>query len=186
MVSIIRPIFLRCHIAMSHVRGGRRGATERGMQRIRRYTSPGVSAFKALALLLLGPAGAKSAPAATLRDLFKTLNECLLKAPSGIPGCEVTVVFSLKRDGSLLGRPRISHARLFGDPDAQRSFVAGALATIAKCLPINVTDGLGGAIAGRPLSVRIVSRMRETDTLGRCFGPRRPSETSKANPPHMP
>ena len=91
------------------------------------------------------------------------LNQCLLQAPPGVAGSEITIVFSLKRDGSLLGRPRISHAKLLGDPDAQRSFSAGDLAAFGKCLPLGVTDGLGGAIAGRPLSAGIVSRPRETD-----------------------
>jgi hypothetical protein len=98
-----------------------------------------------------------------MRDLFMALNQCLLTAPPGVVGSEITIVFSLKRDGSLLGRPRISHAKLLADPGAQRNFAAGALAAFGKCLPLSITDGLGGAIAGQPLSVRIVSRPRETD-----------------------
>ncbi len=131
-------------------------------QLIRLYTFPKIAMVAALALAYLGPVGAQSAPANTMRDLFMALNQCLLQAPPGVVGSEITIVFSLKRDGSLLGRPRISHAKLLGDPDAQRNFAAGALAAFGKCLP-SITDGLGGAIAGRPLSARIVSRPRETD-----------------------
>ena len=132
-------------------------------QLIRLYAFPRIAMVAALALAYLGPVGAQSAPANTMRDLFMALNQCLLQAPPGVGGSEITIVFSLKRDGSLLGRPRISHAKLLGDPDAQRNFAAGALAAFGKCLPLSITDGLGGAIAGRPLSARIVSRPRETD-----------------------
>jgi hypothetical protein len=59
----------------------------------------------ALALACLGPVGAQPVPANTLRDLFMTLNKCLLEVPPGVAGSEITVVFSLKRDGSLLEDP---------------------------------------------------------------------------------
>jgi hypothetical protein len=105
---------------------------------------------------------AQSAPANTLRDLSAALNACV-KAPGGPIGSELTIVFTLRRDGRLFGKPRISHARLVGEPEVQRRFVAGAVAALGKCLPVAITDGLGGAIAGRPMSIRLVSRPRQTD-----------------------
>jgi hypothetical protein len=134
------------------------------MNRFMRVWFPGLSTTTTLALALLFPAAATSAPADTLRDLFIALNQCLLNAPAGMPGSEITIVFSLKRDGTLLGKPRISHAQLSGNLEVQRKFLAGALEAFGKCLPLRITVGLGGAIAGRPLSARIVSRPPETDT----------------------
>jgi hypothetical protein len=115
----------------------------------------------ALALLLAISSEAKSAPANSLRELYAALGECV-KAPVGVPGSEITVVFSLKRNGSLLGKPRISHAKLLGDANAQRDFVASVLAGFNRCLPISITDGLGGAVAGRPMRFRVIGRPRET------------------------
>jgi hypothetical protein len=125
--------------------------------------SRGISTVVALALLLLGYSEAKSAPANTLRELYTALGECV-KAPGGFPGSEITVVFSLKRDGSLLGRPRISHTKLLGDSSAQTDFVRNVLAAFDKCLPLSLSPGLGGAVAGRPMSFRVISQPRETDT----------------------
>jgi hypothetical protein len=71
-------------------------------------------------------------------------------------GSEVTVLFALRRDGSLLGRPRITHSNLTGDPNDQRLFVGAVVSAIDGCLPLDITPGLGGAIAGRPLVVRVV------------------------------
>ena len=38
------------------------------------------------------------------------------------------------------------------------------LATFGKYLPLSITEGLGGAVAGRPMSFRVISQPRETDT----------------------
>jgi len=122
-----------------------------------------LSAMIALAFLLVGSIEAKGAPANTLRELWSELSACV-RPPSGDVGSELTIIFALKRDGSLLGKPRITHSHLIGDPDAQRRFVEAAIVAVAKCLPVSITSELGGAIAGRPLSIRIVSRPRETDT----------------------
>jgi hypothetical protein len=126
--------------------------------------SRGISTAVALPLLLLGSSETKSAPANTLRELYTAIGECVKSARAGLPGSELTILFSLKRDGSLLGKPRISHAKLLGDSSAQRAFVESVLAAFDKCLPLSITEGLGGAVAGRPMSFRVVSQPRETDT----------------------
>ena len=117
----------------------------------------------AAAILLAVVPQAAGAPANTLADLWRSLAACVQTPNEGV-GSELTIVFALKRDGSLLGRPRISHSHLVGDADAQRAFVADAIEAVAKCLPVNISDALGGAIAGRPLSIRIGRRPKETDT----------------------
>ena len=122
-----------------------------------------ISIAVALPLLLLGFPEAKSAPANTLRELTAAIGECVKSARAGLPGSELTILFSLKRDGSLLGRPRISHAKLLGNSSAQRAFVGNVLAAFDKCLPLSITEGLGGAVAGRPMSFRVVNHPRETD-----------------------
>jgi hypothetical protein len=122
-----------------------------------------ISIVVGLALLLIGSSKVKSAPANTLRELNAAIGECL-KVPAGLPGSEITILFSLKRDGSLLGTPRITHAKLLGDQGAQRAFVRNVLAAFDRCLPLSLTEGLGGAVAGRPMSFRVVSHPRETDT----------------------
>jgi hypothetical protein len=116
----------------------------------------------ALAFIFVGPADAGDTPINTIVELRRAFDACV-KSPGDGAGSELTIVFSLKRDGSLLGKPRITHSRLLGDPETQRRFVTAAIAAVEKCLPINITDALGGAIAGRPLSLRIVSRSKTMD-----------------------
>ena len=67
-----------------------------------------------LAFLAASPIEARSAPANTLPDLWRELSACV-KAPGDSAGSELTIIFALKRDGSLLGKPRITHSHLLGD-----------------------------------------------------------------------
>jgi hypothetical protein len=117
-------------------------------------------------ILLIGvPAQAVGAPANTLTELWRELGSCI-QLPSEGAGSELTIVFALKRDGSLLGLPRITHSHLLGDAAAQKAFAAAAIGSLARCLPIEITDSLGGAIAGRPLSIRIGKRPLNARALG--------------------
>jgi hypothetical protein len=133
------------------------------MKRLGGEMLQGVLTTVALALLLVFSSEAKGAPAKSLRELYSALGECV-KGPVGLPGSEITIVFSLKRNGSLLGKPRISNAKLLGDTNAQKDFVASVLAGFDRCLPVNITDGLGGVVAGRPMRFRVINRPRRIET----------------------
>lgn len=114
------------------------------------------SAVSATVLCIMGST-AHAAPVNSLRELWATLGACAQQAKVApeAAGSEVTVLITLKRDGSLQGKPRITYSRLVGSD--QQAFVAASLAAIASCFPLPMTDGLGGAIAGRPLRFRLVS-----------------------------
>jgi hypothetical protein len=116
-------------------------------------------AWATAALFAADAAAEDKAPANTLHDLGARLEACLHAARGHdqlANGSEITVLFALKRDGSLLGRPRITHSNLIGGLDDQKLFVAGVISAIDGCLPLDVTPGLGGAIAGRPIALRVV------------------------------
>jgi hypothetical protein len=86
------------------------------------------------------------------------------RAPAGSEESTITVGITLKRDGSIFGRPSITYSKLTGDADAQKRFVATALAALAACTPVAITDALGGAIAGRRIFIRFESQVPQTRT----------------------
>jgi len=109
-----------------------------------------------LGLAAIPGAGATEAPAPanTLVEMFTGLKRCLASVAIAT-GTEVTVQFSMNRRGGLIGRPRITYAHWTGD-DAARKQSAQAIADgFDKCLPMQITDKLGGAIAGRPMAFRL-------------------------------
>jgi len=110
------------------------------------------------------PLQASSAPANTLKELFAELEKCLsIVTPRETFGSQVTIVFSLRRDGGLLGKPRISFSKLLGDTSEERELTDSIAVGFDRCLPLPITDGLGGAIAGRPIALRIMIGARDTD-----------------------
>jgi hypothetical protein len=108
-----------------------------------------------------GVHGPEAAPANTLRELYPLLTRCW-RAPPGSEGSTITVGITLKRDGTMFGQPTITYSKLTGDADMQKRFVASALAALAACTPLAITDGLGGAIAGRRIFIRFQSGPAQT------------------------
>ena len=99
-----------------------------------------------------------SAPVDTLRALYPALAACW-RAPDGLAGLErteITTRFSLRRDGSLIGTPRVTFSSLPNDTRARTILTDATLAAIRRYTPVEVTPGLGAAIAGRPLALRFV------------------------------
>jgi hypothetical protein len=94
----------------------------------------------------------------SLRELFSALQGCWRPPPieHAFAGMTVVVKFSLKRDGELLGEPRIivlTHRAPSETADAYRGAVN---ATLGHCLPLPLSPAFGGAVAGRPLIIRFV------------------------------
>ena len=95
----------------------------------------------------------------TLRQLYPALAACwspphFAATPQG-PDVQVTARFSLRRDGSVIGTPRITYAA--GVTGRDRTLLTRAtLAALGRCTPARLTPGLGRAIAGRPMALRFV------------------------------
>jgi hypothetical protein len=96
----------------------------------------------------------EAAPANTLMDIRAAVSACLSHTPTAA-GSRVTIMFMMKRDGSIFGRPRISYAHLDGDVDTRRRFVDEAERAVSSCLPVKVTPALGAAIAGRMFTITL-------------------------------
>lgn len=95
-------------------------------------------------------------PAATLAELYPVLAACW-QTPSEPGNGQVTVRFSLRRDGSVIGMARIAYAA--GETARVRAGLSrAALDAIRLCTPADITPGLGRAIAGRPVALRFVLR----------------------------
>ena len=111
-----------------------------------------------------------------LADLWPALSACW-QPPAGSHGMEITLRFSLTRQGAIPGEPRITYSKLNGPPEARRAFRNMAMAALEACTPVNLSDGLGGAIAGRPISIRFIgsgstnSRMAEYSVSFTPVGP---------------
>jgi len=91
-------------------------------------------------------------PINIIKDMWPALYACWTPPP-GSTGFALTLVFSIRRDGSLIGKPQLTYSKSNGDEILKRAFFASVLEALNQSLPLPVTDSFGGAIAGRPLAL---------------------------------
>jgi hypothetical protein len=110
-------------------------------------------------------APSQAAPANTLKDMFNQLGDCFSReagVDEGWRGAEMTLRFSLRRDGSLIGKPHITYSKLPKDETDKRRVMDSIAFAMDRCLPVKITGGLGGAIAGQMIAYRFAWKGRET------------------------
>jgi hypothetical protein len=94
----------------------------------------------------------------TIGDLFAELRSCWAPpaADSASQGMQMTVRFSFKRSGEIIGAPRMTFAAAGVPADTRATYLKAINTSLDACLPLKFTPGLGGALAGRPIAIRYV------------------------------
>jgi hypothetical protein len=69
---------------------------------------------------------------------------------------QMSVRFSFKRSGEMIGPPRMTFATSGAPADVRQTYLKAINASLDACIPLKFTDGLGGALAGRPIAIRYV------------------------------
>jgi hypothetical protein len=95
-------------------------------------------------------------PVDTINEMFSAIVACW-EPPPGTAGMTLTLQFSIRRNGALIGKPRATFSRLGNDDTLNRAFVASVVEALDKALPLPVSDSMGGAIAGRTLFPRFTA-----------------------------
>jgi len=93
----------------------------------------------------------------TLRDVVRAIQACWQPTGLEYSGQEITILVSFKRNGEVLGRPRITHYGA-GEPNAANrdAFVQAVRDAFARCSPLPFSPTLGAAVAGRPFTFRFI------------------------------
>jgi hypothetical protein len=105
--------------------------------------------------LAASPAPAQSARPNTIKQMFAELNACMNGAGLRLEkGTDVTVRFALNRRGGLIGKPRITYGHWTGDEADRKASAASIAQGFDACLPLKISDALGGAIAGQLIVYR--------------------------------
>jgi hypothetical protein len=113
------------------------------------------------------PAEAPAAPhhqLNTYREVFAALEACYRHPPldRSRPGMQITFQLSFRRDGSILGEPRITYETPEASEDQRYAYRLAVAEALTRCTPLPFSESLGGAVAGRPFNMRIIdSRQRQ-------------------------
>jgi hypothetical protein len=94
----------------------------------------------------------------TLGDLFAALRSCWSPPPADTAreGMQMSVRFSFRRTGEIIAAPRVTYATAGVPADTRATYLKAINASLEACVPLKLTDGLGGALAGRPIAIRYV------------------------------
>jgi hypothetical protein len=98
----------------------------------------------------------------TLQELWDAIETCWEPPPldKSRPGTEITIRFSLTRSGEILGEPRFTYSTPSLPTEVKAAYQQAIAATLSRCAPFHLSDALGGAIAGRPISTRFIDPRR--------------------------
>jgi hypothetical protein len=117
--------------------------------------------FAAAALWLAPAAHAQAEPLDTIKDVFAKLYSCWRPPPASRANpMDITVIVSFNREGAILGQPRITYESANAGDSDRIAYRIAVMETLQRCAPLPFTEGLGGAVAGRPFAVTFRSRKR--------------------------
>src|SRR5579871_1603745 len=94
----------------------------------------------------------------SIGDLFAALRSCWSppQADAAKEGMQMTVRFSFRRSGDLIGPPRLTFATAGAPAEVRNTYLKAINDSIDACVPLKFTGNLGGALAGRPIAIRYV------------------------------
>ena len=115
---------------------------------------------------LLCLASTTSAPAQvpqldSIKDVVVRLHSCWKPPPlSQANPIDITVIVSFNREGAILGHPRITYESEDASDNDRLKYRIAIMETLQRCAPLPFTEGLGGAVAGRPFAIPFRTRKR--------------------------
>jgi hypothetical protein len=117
-----------------------------------------------VAALLLSSTCAQAQPEQvnTIRDVFAKLKTCWKPPPASLanPGIDITVIVSFNRKGDILGHPRITYESEQATDNDRLMYRIAVMEALQRCTPMPFSEGMAGAVAGRPFAVQFQNRKR--------------------------
>ena len=115
--------------------------------------------FAAALLLPMLTANAEAQQLDTIKDVVTKLHGCWRPPPLSLANpMDITVIVSFNREGGILGHPRITYESEQASDNDRLQYRIAVMETLQRCTPLPFTEGLGGAVAGRPFVVPFRTR----------------------------
>jgi hypothetical protein len=115
----------------------------------------------AAALLLMSSTCVQAQPAQVdnIRDVFAKLRTCWKPPPASRANpIDITVIVSFNRAGEILGHPRITYESEQATDNDRLEYRVAVMEALQRCTPMPFTEGMAGAIAGRPFAIQFHNR----------------------------
>jgi len=123
-----------------------------------RKSLPGFAAV----LLLSSIAAAQAEPGQVdnIKEAFARFRTCWKPPPASQanPDVDITAIVTFTRDGNIFGRPKITYESENATDNDRLLYRIAVMEALQRCTPMPFTEGMGGAVAGRPFAVRFQIR----------------------------
>jgi hypothetical protein len=98
----------------------------------------------------------------TVRAMFRALRACWVPPDQdeARAGMQMTVRFAFKRNGEMIAPPWVTYATHGVSLETRDIYFKAIMAALQRCTPLPLTEGLAGAIAGRPIAIRFVDNRK--------------------------
>ena len=99
----------------------------------------------------------------TLHAMFDALRACWIPPAKeeAHPGMQMSVRFAFKRSGDIIAMPRVTYASQGVSRETREVYLHAISAALERCTPLHLSQGLGNAIAGRPIAIRFVDNREQ-------------------------
>jgi hypothetical protein len=123
-----------------------------------RLTIESVSAAERSASTELAQEGSGDHKLDTLCDMFDALRACWIPPAKeeARSGMQMSVRFAFKRSGNIIAAPRVTYVSQGVAPETRATYLHAITAALERCMPLHFSEGLGNAVAGRPIAIRFV------------------------------
>jgi hypothetical protein len=97
-------------------------------------------------------------PLDSISAMYAALRACWVPPPKDEArhGMQYTIRFAFRRDGNIVAPPRVTFASHDAPADVRDVYRDAVDAALKRCTPLHFSDGMGGAVAGRPIAIRFV------------------------------
>jgi len=97
-------------------------------------------------------------PLDSIGEMYAALRTCWMPPPKNLArqGMEYTVRFAFRRDGEIMAPPRVTYSSHDAPAKVRDVYRDAVDAALARCTPLHFSNGMGGAVAGRPIAIRFV------------------------------
>jgi hypothetical protein len=114
----------------------------------------------ALLLSSIATTQAETGKVDNIKEAFARLYACWKPPPSSQanPDVDITAIVTFTRDGNIFGRPKITYESENATDNDRLLYRIAVMEALQRCTPMPFTEGMGGAVAGRPFAIRFQIR----------------------------
>jgi hypothetical protein len=90
-----------------------------------------------------------------IRDIVAKLKTCWRPPPASRANpIDITVIVSFNRAGEIFGHPRITYESESATENDRLIYRVTVMEALQRCTPMPFTEGMAGAVAGRPIAIK--------------------------------